>query len=245
MEIQERQSAKIIFEERFSDSPFVERIWSSRHEQAGSFTSIAFSNWEFVFWLQEGQWNMAIHGPETKATRAPVPANTECMGIIFKHGAFMPHLPVDKLVDTQFDLPQASSKSFWLGSSAWQIPTYENADTFVNQLVRSNLLTREPLIDAALQGQITELSLRSVQRRFLRSTGLTQGILYQIERARTATLLLQEGVSILDTVYMAGYFDQPHLTRSLKRFIGKTPTQLIDNTQLGQLSFLYKTLSFA
>jgi len=38
--------------------------------------------------------------------------------------------------------------------------------------------------------------------------------------------LLQQGASILDTVFDAGYSDQPHLTRSLKHWIGHTPGQL-------------------
>jgi methylphosphotriester-DNA--protein-cysteine methyltransferase len=63
----------------------------------------------------------------------------------------------------------------------------------------------------------------------------------QIERARYATTLLRQGRAILDVVYEAGYFDQPHLTRSLKRFIGLTPAQLMDRSKDVQLSFLYKT----
>jgi AraC-like DNA-binding protein len=72
-----------------------------------------------------------------------------------------------------------------------------------------------------------ELSLRSVQRRFLRATGLTYGTLDQIERAREAATLLEQGISIADAVYYAGYADQPHLTRSLKRFVGQTPGQIL------------------
>ena len=60
----------------------------------------------------------------------------EFFGIIFKYGAFMPHFPVRDLVDGDLDLPDASSKSFWLNGSAWQFPNYENADTFVDRLVR-------------------------------------------------------------------------------------------------------------
>jgi methylphosphotriester-DNA--protein-cysteine methyltransferase len=63
----------------------------------------------------------------------------------------------------------------------------------------------------------------------------------QIERARYATVLLREGMSILDVVYEAGYFDQPQLTRSLKYFIGQTPTQIMQKNGPEQLSFLYKT----
>jgi methylphosphotriester-DNA--protein-cysteine methyltransferase len=60
----------------------------------------------------------------------------------------------------------------------------------------------------------------------------------QIERARYATNLLKQGVSVLDTVHLAGYFDQAHLTRSLKHLIGETPVEIIRGRR--QLSFLYK-----
>ena len=53
----------------------------------------------------------------------------------------------------------------------------------------------------------------------------------QMKRAQHAQALLQQGVSILDTVDEAGYFDQPHLTRSLKQFIGYTPAQIIRLSQ--------------
>ena len=45
--------------------------------------------------------------------------------------------------------------------------------------------------------------------------------------ARYAVLLLQQGTSILETVHLAGYFDQPHLTRALKLWVGQTPLQLL------------------
>jgi hypothetical protein len=51
--------------------------------------------------------------------------------------------------------------------------------------------------------------------------------------------LLREGVAIFDVVVGAGYFDQAHLTRSLKHFIGETPARIIQRQK--QLSFLYNT----
>jgi methylphosphotriester-DNA--protein-cysteine methyltransferase len=80
-----------------------------------------------------------------------------------------------------------------------------------------------------------------VQRRFLQATGLTQGTVFQIERARYATTLLKQGVSILDSVELAGYADQPHLTRSLKRYIGQTPAQIISESRDKGLSFLFES----
>ncbi len=140
----------------------------------------------------------------------------------------MAHLPAMTLVDNPVVLPDASSdNTFWLNGSAWEMPEFENADTFINRLVRQGLIAHEPVVDAALQGQITDLSSRSVQRRFLRATGLTHGTVYQIERARRAMTMLHQGISILDTVDLAGYADQSHLTRALKHFIGQTPSQII------------------
>lgn len=236
---------KIIFEERPSDSPFVERVWHSQSDYSGAFTSIAMSRWELVIWWQYGKTYASLRGPETKATLAPVPGETEFLGILFKHDAFMPQFPRNILVNSEVALPAASNQSFWLHGSAWQFPDYDNAEIFVNRLVHDGLLLREPIVESVLQGQLTGLSLRTAQRRFLQTTGLTQSAVYQIERARYATILLQSGVSILDTVEQAGYFDQPHLTRSLKRYIGLTPGRIMDKDNPEPLSLLYKPTFFS
>ena len=229
------------FEERPSDSPFVERIWRACSEHAGSFISVAASHWEMVVTRQNGQTILTVRGPETKATPLDCSADGEWLGIRFKLGTVMPHLPASNLVDGAVNLPDAGSRSFWLHRSAWQFPDFENADTFVERLVRDDLLIREPVVQSALYDQLRDRSLRTAQRHFLRTTGLTHSAVRQIERARYATTLLQQGLSIPDVVYEAGYFDQPHLTRALKHFIGLTPAQIMDRSKDVQLSFLYKT----
>ena len=159
---------------------------------------------------------MTLRGPETRATPlGDCPGDGEWLGILLKLGTFLPLMPTRTLVDAEVNLPAVSRNSFWLFGSAWQLPDYDNADTFVDWLVRKDLLAREPIVDAALQGHLKDRSLSTIQRRFLRATGLTQSAARQIERARYATHLLQQGVSILDTVEQAGYFDQPHLISAL------------------------------
>jgi len=93
--------------------------------------------------------------------------------------------------------------------------------------VRDDVLVRDPLVNAALQDQVPEMASRTVRHRFLRATGLTQNHILQFERVQQAVTLLGQGLSILDVVYQLGYYDQPHLTRSMKRFIGKTPAQYV------------------
>jgi AraC-like DNA-binding protein len=229
------------FDERPADSPFIERVWRCHSERDGSFSSIAASHWEMVVTRRHGETFLTVRGPETRATRLECDADGEWLGIRFALGTVMPHLPGSGLVDDGLTLPEASRRSFWLHSSAWEFPTYENADTFVARLVREGLLVRELLVEAALTGELSTHSLRTAQRHILRATGLTHRAIRQIERARSATILLREGATILDTVHTAGYFDQPHLTRALRHYIGQTPAQLVDERRSGQLSFLYKT----
>jgi methylphosphotriester-DNA--protein-cysteine methyltransferase len=152
----------------------------------------------------------------------------------------MHRLPPGRLRDRRdVTLPEASSRSFWLNGSAWEYPDFENAETFVARLAQEGIITRHPSVAAAVQGQTLPQSLRSSQRHFRSATGLTSRTVRQIERARHATNLLRQGVSILDAVHEAGYFDQAHLTRSLKFLIGQTPVEISRGKT--QLSFLYKT----
>jgi methylphosphotriester-DNA--protein-cysteine methyltransferase len=107
------------------------------------------------------------------------------------------------------------------------------------RLAKRGLIAIEPAVEAVIEGDPQLLSRRSVQRHFLRATGLTHAQFRTIERARHAVELLRDGKGILDAVHDAGYFDQAHLTRSLKYLIGQTPMKILRNE--AQLSFLYKT----
>ena len=229
-------------DERRSYSPIIERVWRSRSDHVGSFISMAEPHGEMVVTRHRGRVIMTVRGPETHATTAYCPPDAEWLGIQFRLGTMMPLLPPRMIMDRRdVHLPGASGRSFWLHGSAWQFPDYENAETFVDRLVREGLLVADPVVDAVLQRRPMELSLRTVQRRFLQATGLTWGMVDQIERARYAVTLLKRGMAIRDTVDQAGYADQPHLTRSLKRFIGQTPAQILSEHRAEPLSLLFKT----
>ena len=230
----------IVFEDRPSDSPLVERVWRCHSERAGTFLSMAASHLEMVVTRHRGRTFLTLRGPETKATQADCPAEGEWLAVRFKLGTYMPQHPASNLIDRRDEnLPGASSRTFWLDGAQWEYPNFENADTFVSRLVRNGVIAHDGAVGAALQGERRVLSQRSVQRHFLQATGMTHARFRQIERARYATNLLKQGVSILDTVHEAGYFDQADLTRSLRHLIGQTPARIIRATE--QLSFLYKT----
>lgn len=225
--LMQNANAPILSQSRGSDSPLVEMVWHAECEREGVFTSAAASHWEMVIARYHGETMLTLRGPESRASAATCPADAEFFGIVFKLGAFMPQLPtVDRLDRNDMTLPQATDRAVWLLGATWEIPTFENADTFVDRLARQGLLVQEPVVDAVLQNRPVDLSPRTVQRRFQRATGLTQGTLTQIERAQQAMALLKQGNPIADVVSLCGYADQPHLTRSLKRFMGETPGQI-------------------
>lgn len=121
-----------IDEERPSDSPFVDRIWRSHSEGTAPFLSIAVSRCELVVTKMHGKITMMVRGPETKATPlGDSPSDGEWFGILLKLGTFLPHLPTRSLLDTGVTLPEATNNTFWLSGSAWEFPTYDNAEIFI------------------------------------------------------------------------------------------------------------------
>jgi len=230
----------LVFDDRPSDSPFIERIWTAYSQRADEFLSVAAGHWEMVVTRCRGQAFLTVRGPETRATIVDCPSDGEWVGIRFKLGTFLPQLTPGALRDRRdVTLPGAAGRSFWLNGSAWEYPTYENADSFAARMIRKGAIGRDPAVDAMLRREPENLSLRSSQRHFARATGITHATFRTIERARYATDLLREGVPTLDVVHTAGYFDQAHLTRALKHLIGQTPAEIAKRTR--QLSFLYKT----
>jgi Helix-turn-helix domain len=217
----------IIYEERSSDSPYVETITRGRTANDGSTVRPAECRRHMVLRRLNGKVQLLVVGPLPTAGVVSYTEGAELLWIKFKLGTFMPHLPPRAFRDVEAILPGAASQSFWLKGTAYRFPDYENAETFVERLVRDGVLVRDPVVNAVLQGHPQEMPSRTVRHRFLRNTGLSQSHIRQVERAQRAAALLQQGVSIPDAAYEVGYFDQPHLTRSLKRWIGHTPAQLI------------------
>jgi hypothetical protein len=215
-------------QDRPSDSPLVERVMAGRSIAAGSTIRPAETNWHMCCARHPGGVEFIIVGPLSRSGVVHFTPGVEITWIRFRLGVYMPHLPHAQVRDVETPLPAAAGCAFWFHGAAWQYPGYENADTFVGRLARAGLLAYDPLVDGVLAGHPPpDLAPRTIRHRFLRATGLTQTQVLQAQRAEHAASLLRQGHSILDTVHAAGYFDQPHLTRSLRRWIGHTPARLL------------------
>lgn len=214
------------FEGRGSDSPFIEAIWRGGAGKAYAPVCPASGQWHLLFLKQHDKLKIFVQGPLTRATPVAQPEGTEWVGVTFPLGTFLPFLSIKSLLDEQAILPLTTKTSFHLAGSSWYVPDYENVETFIERLVRQNVLVSDPVVTAVLANLPVEMSLRTIRRRFVLATGLSYQTIAQIERAKQATGLLEQGVSLIDAAYQAGYADQSHMTRALKHFIGYTPALL-------------------
>jgi hypothetical protein len=195
-------------------------------EQVTTMTSVAGTRWGLVFWEQAGRTFAAVTGPETRTGTAPVPEGATFTGIDFAVGTSLRAVPTSDLVDGGIELPDTTRRTFRLDGTRWEMPAPDDAEALVDALVRAGVVVRDPLVADVLRGHLPDVSGRTVERRFRAATGLTRGAIRQIERARTAAELLAGGDLTADVVTKLDYFDEPHLARALRSYVGRTVGQL-------------------
>ncbi len=218
------------FETRASDSPWVDTVWTCTSERVAEMTSVATVCWGLVFWELDGTAYAGVSGPETGTGTAPVPEGATFVGIEFAVGTWLRAVPTPALVDRGVELPGTTRRTFRLDGLRWERPGPDDAEALVDRLVRAGAVVRDPLVSEVRRGHRPVLSERTVERRFRTATGLTQGAVRQIERVRKASALLAAGAQVADVVTKFEYFDEPHLARALRRYVGRTARQLREGT---------------
>jgi AraC-like DNA-binding protein len=68
---------------------------------------------------------------------------------------------------------------------------------------------------------------RSLHRRCLAAFGYGPAVLRRVLRFRHAAALLHDGIPIAQAAAVAGYADQPHLSREVRALAGVAPAQLV------------------
>lgn len=212
---------------------WLERVWTAACDSPTDFSSIAKVSPGIAFMRIAGATTVHLRGPETKATTLSCPCDVEYFGAEFRLGGYIRMFPPGQLANLQdVVLPTLPDGRIWLNHQAWEMPTPQNIDVFIDRLERAGLFVFDPVVDALRHGDaVCNVSERTAQSRFVRAVGLSRRNLVVIERARHAARLLRAGTSIGDVVHDAGYYDQPHLTRALRQLIGHTPAVLAGGGQ--------------
>jgi len=221
---------RLRFATRRSDSPWVDSVWTCTSEQVTEMTSVAGVRWGLVFWARDGRTHAGVTGPEIGTGTAPVPEGATFTGIEFAVGTSLRAVPTPALIDGGIELPDTTHRTFRLDGARWETPGADDAEALVDRLVRAGAVVRDVLVADVLRGHRPAVSGRTLERRFRAATGLTRGAVRQIERARTAAELLAAGDPAAEVVAKLGYFDEPHLARALRAYVGRTAGQLREGT---------------
>jgi hypothetical protein len=179
--------------------------------------------WDIVVTKRLGKVEVIQTGLITRPFVLPWESGDEYLAISFKPGVYMPRMPGARMTNRAIVRPAISRQAFQIDCDTMEIPTLENADGLVERLVRKGIIVRDDIVAAATEGRPTGASMRTQERHFKWTLGLTAKQLAQIHRAREAVRLLKQGRRAIEVAGELGYADQAHLTRSLRRFMGKPP----------------------
>jgi AraC-like DNA-binding protein len=131
-------------------------------------------------------------------------------------------IPSTTMLNQTQMLPMTSPDTFIMQGKTWKMPTYEKVDQFVAEQERQGLLQADLIIRDVLENKRVGMSIRSVQRHFTKTIGMSPRRVRQIDSARKAVKLLQRGYTLSEVAYELDYADLPHMTRMLRRFTGYT-----------------------
>ena len=214
------------YHEYVSTSPLVKSIWHTKSDADGVYLAAPDGCWDIIIFRQKDQTKVIVCGQGMQAAPVPYAAGSETLGISLRAHAYLAALPGLQLARSEIVLPEAGNQKVWLHGERVEVPTLENIDTFVAKLVRAGMLQQNEVVSAFLGHTPKALSERTAQRHFLRTTGLTPYHFVQLQRAQQAVVLLQQGKPAAAVAAEVGYTDQPHMARSLKLIMGRTPAEL-------------------
>jgi hypothetical protein len=213
--------------QRASDSALVQSITHVTYGAETRELSTPDGCWDLVFMRRQGSLMVLQTGLTTRPVQLANGPGDEYLAVSFRAGVFMPRLPGVHMVDKGLLRPSSSDRAFWLEGDELEVPDFENAEGLVQRLSRLGQLAQDEIVTGVVSGSPRAISPRSVQRHFIHALGVTAKGLEQIQRANQAVQRLEQGGSAVEVALALGYSDQAHMTRSLKRIMGRTPGEIL------------------
>lgn len=207
-------------------SPIIESVTHTTFTGEGSVQFRPDGCWDFAILKSAHGTTVLRTGLTTTTVTHQHVAGDEILAIGFKASSYMSLMPGEDMRDQGVMLETIGRDRFWLGTDVLEIPTFETVDRFVQKLLRHSIVEDNTVVASVVAGHPMAMSERTMQRHFLKTTGVTYKTFTQIERAQKAVALLQQGRPAADVAFALGYSDQPHLIRSIKAIMGHSPRQI-------------------
>lgn len=224
-----------IIQHRPVDSPVVQAISTVRFTSAGETLMQPDGCWDIAILRRGSEVNVLRTGLTTRTVTYEHGEGDEILVISFKPHSFMSLMPGEVMRDEGVLLDGFGRRGFWLGTQVLEIPTFDNADVFVDRLVRSGVVESNDIVASVVEGHPRAMSERTMQRHFLRTTGLTYKHFTLVQRAQQAAALLRQGRRAVDVAFALGYADQAHMINSVRQIMGQTPGQIARAAAAGEV----------
>lgn len=216
-----------MYEQSFSALPAIRSVWRAVVDEPARYVDPANEYWGLAFTRRPDETLRAeLIGPSLQPRDVESLRGDAYWGVEFPAHVVVSGAPKVSIMGAALDLPVEGDHFVLLGRR-YRVPGFEELEPFVAGLLDSGAITSHEDVRRALTGDVTGYSVRSWQRHIRWVTGLSRKQLQQLERARHAYFLLQNGCSPAATAVEAGYADQAHLTRSLRLLGSETPAQIL------------------
>lgn len=216
-----------MYEQLSSASPAIQWRWRAEADEPGRHRVAANEYWGVSFIRRVvGTLAAELNGPTVQARSVDSIRGEVYWGVALRAHVVVSGVDKSSLLGETVSMPVHDG---WVHIAGhWEpVPQWDDLEAFVRRLLDVGALVSDDHIRRALAGDDDGYSPRSWQRRYRRVVGVTRTQVEQLDRARRAYLLLQDGRSPAEVAAAAGYADQAHLTRSLRVLRGATPARII------------------
>jgi AraC-like DNA-binding protein len=191
----------------------------------------------------------AVIGPWTESFVAQLAPGTRITGVRFHPGraAAILRLPASELLNQQAGIREiwsAAARSPFAGIG--ELPTFRSSRMALEAALLRHVFNVKPAdatVAAAIQriarrpnarieelSELAGISSRQMQRRFSAAVGYGPKMFQSVLRFQRLLYLASNGfgrLSLADLAGRAGYADQSHMNREVRRFAAKSPSELL------------------
>lgn len=208
---------------RSSAHPYIDSVWRVESLSDGIYHATPDGSWDLIY-IQKpgGQRLLFFSGQDTTPVEVPYEKGEKSLIISLTASTFLSKQPEG------FALIPITGDTFHYEGYDFPLPSWENAEELVELLVERGVLQNDEVVASILSDKRWAASKRSVQLHFRKTTGITKKDFEQIRRAQKAVKLLKDGHKPVEVATLAGYTDQAHMIRSLKKIMGRLPSDIGD-----------------
>jgi len=205
----------------------VNLVWWATLDEDADYVDAANEFWGLAFGvLPDGSPTATLIGPSLKPRELQMRAGGRAWGVELAAHVFLRRLQKTGLLGEMRAL-DTDGRFFELAGVRLPVPAVDAVEELVGVLTLQGILAVDRDVAAALAGAPVPWSQRSAHRHVVSAAGMGPNKVEQLQRARAAYALLQQGHSLAEAAQDAGFADQAHMTRAFTALAGRSPAKIL------------------